>query len=200
MRSKILLAAGAAFVVSTLVSAPFVASAQPSVAEIKKDGEKKDPAAADAALAKSNAKDAKKQAKVMAPKEGTILDCPDSGACFRCDPDGSNAELVAIGLRNPQSLCFNDYGDLFNGDNNADGGDKVVSLQDRLAQCASGFDRRCRCSGGGFGKHRTEHGQVDPGHCGQHTRPRQELTSRQTGHTHPPAPKIKWSWIVLGQR
>ncbi len=58
-------------------------------------------------------------------KEGTVLDCPDSGAVFRCDPDGRNAEIVAIGLRNPQSLAFNALGDLFTGDNNADGGDKA---------------------------------------------------------------------------
>ncbi|HYR59244.1 MAG TPA: HEAT repeat domain-containing protein, partial [Chthoniobacteraceae bacterium] len=58
-------------------------------------------------------------------KEGTLLDCPDSGAVFRCDLDGSNAELVAIGLRNPQSLAFNALGDLFTGDNNADAGDKA---------------------------------------------------------------------------
>lgn len=58
-------------------------------------------------------------------KEGTVLDCPDSGAVFRCDLDGKNAEIVAVGLRNPQSLAFNDLGDLFTGDNNADGGDKA---------------------------------------------------------------------------
>ena len=57
--------------------------------------------------------------------EGPVLDNPDSGAVFRSDLDGRNAELVAIGLRNPQSLAFNDLGDLFTGDNNADGGDKA---------------------------------------------------------------------------
>lgn len=61
----------------------------------------------------------------VATKEGTVLDNPDSGAVFRCDPDGRNAELVAVGLRNPQALAFNALGDLFTGDNNADGGDKA---------------------------------------------------------------------------
>jgi quinoprotein glucose dehydrogenase len=58
-------------------------------------------------------------------KEGTVLDCPDSGSVFRCEPDGTNAEIVAIGLRNPQHLAWNEVGDLFTGDNNADGGDKA---------------------------------------------------------------------------
>ncbi|RYD71824.1 MAG: hypothetical protein EOP84_24225, partial [Verrucomicrobiaceae bacterium] len=58
-------------------------------------------------------------------KEGNIIDVPDTGAVFRANPDGTEMELFASGLRNPQSLAFNDLGDLFTGDNNADGGDKA---------------------------------------------------------------------------
>ncbi len=58
-------------------------------------------------------------------KEGKVIDVPDSGAVFRCDLDGANLELVCTGLRNPQSLAWNEVGDLFTGDNNADGGDKA---------------------------------------------------------------------------
>ena len=56
-------------------------------------------------------------------REGKVINNPDSGAVFRCNPDGTEMELVAKGLRNPQSLAWNDVGDLFTGDNNADGGD-----------------------------------------------------------------------------
>jgi quinoprotein glucose dehydrogenase len=57
--------------------------------------------------------------------DGRRVGEPDTGCVFRCNPDGSDLEVFAFGLRNPQDLVFDSYGNLFTGDNNSDSGDQA---------------------------------------------------------------------------
>ncbi len=67
--------------------------------------------------------------------EGRAVSSPDCGAVLRCNLDGSELELVHVGLRNPQELAFDKFGNLFTVDNNADGGDQA-----RLTHIVDGGD------------------------------------------------------------
>lgn len=67
--------------------------------------------------------------------DGRAVSAPDTGAVLRCNPDGSELEVFATGLRNPQELAFDAYGNLFTGDNNADHGDAA-----RLVYVVEGGD------------------------------------------------------------
>jgi quinoprotein glucose dehydrogenase len=60
---------------------------------------------------------------------------PHEGAVLRCELDGSDLEVVHRGLRNPQELAFDPWGDLFTVDNNSDGGDRA-----RIVQVTAGAD------------------------------------------------------------
>jgi quinoprotein glucose dehydrogenase len=57
--------------------------------------------------------------------DGRMVGEPDTGCVFRCNPDGSELEVFSFGLRNPQDLVFDQYGNLFTGDNNSDSGDEA---------------------------------------------------------------------------
>jgi quinoprotein glucose dehydrogenase len=67
--------------------------------------------------------------------DGSRLRNEFNGAVLRCDLDGSNLEIFATGLRNPQELVFDEYGELWTVDNNSDGGDKA-----RLVHVVEGMD------------------------------------------------------------
>ena len=67
--------------------------------------------------------------------DGTLHHRPNCGAIFRANPDGTDFEVFAYGLRNPQELAFNDHGDLFSVDNNSDSGDRA-----RLVHLMEGSD------------------------------------------------------------
>ena len=58
-------------------------------------------------------------------REGRRYSHPDLGAVFRFDVDGSNFEVMHIGLRNPKEIAFDWLGNPVSVDNDADMGDRA---------------------------------------------------------------------------
>ena len=53
-------------------------------------------------------------------KTGKRWEYPNQGAILRCNPDGSDFEVYAAGLRNTHEFVFDDYGNIISEDNDGD--------------------------------------------------------------------------------
>ena len=53
-------------------------------------------------------------------REGRVLNNPNSGVILRANLDGTDEEIFARGLRNPQDFDFDEYGNLISPDNDGD--------------------------------------------------------------------------------
>ena len=84
-------------------------------------------------------------------REGRHLYNPHSGVILRANLDGTNAEIFASGLRNPEEFAFDEYGNLISPDND---GDHPGELE-RLVYIVDGMDSGWRINWQ-FGKY------VDP--------------------------------------
>ncbi|OYW78045.1 MAG: hypothetical protein B7Z37_00825, partial [Verrucomicrobia bacterium 12-59-8] len=75
-------------------------------------------------------------------KEGKHFYYPHEGCVLRCEPDGTNFEVFAHGLRNVQEIAFDNYGNLFGVDNDAD----LPGERERFVYITERSDSGWRCS------------------------------------------------------
>ncbi|MEM1120060.1 MAG: HEAT repeat domain-containing protein, partial [Bacteroidota bacterium] len=69
-------------------------------------------------------------------KDGKNWKYPNQGVIVRCDPDGSNFEVFAAGLRNTHEFVFDQYGNLITEDNDGD----HQGERERLVYVTNGSD------------------------------------------------------------
>lgn len=75
-------------------------------------------------------------------REGRNFSFPNEGCIMRVEPDGSGFEVFAHGVRNPQEPAFDDYGDLFAVDNDAD----MKGERERFIRIVELSDTGWRCN------------------------------------------------------
>ncbi|MBI1840821.1 MAG: HEAT repeat domain-containing protein [Verrucomicrobia bacterium] len=73
---------------------------------------------------------------VVRTREGRVLKKPNTGGVFRMNPDGSELELFAWGLRNVQEIAFDEFGNMFGVDNDGD----LADERERFVYITEGSD------------------------------------------------------------
>lgn len=120
-------------------------------------------------------------------KEGVKWFYPHEGCVMRCEPDGSGFEVFAHGLRNIQEVAFDDFGNLFGVDNDAD----LPGEKERLVYITERSDSGWRCGH----QYQKEHsrwileGLWKPPHAAQPlfiTPPLQNYSNGPAGFAHEP--------------
>lgn len=74
--------------------------------------------------------------------DGREFRFPNQGGVMRCDINGQNFEVFAHGLRNVQELAFDQFGNLFGVDNDAD----QPNERERFVSIVEGMDAGWRCN------------------------------------------------------